>query len=147
MDPNELFPWLIGGGTLLSVLAAVVAGCCSIAIPLGIFGALGYWIYKRSQQAKVVQEAAQSWLTTTGQVVLSRVEVSGGDTTSVTPRVAYQYQVGAQMYQSEIIRAGSQFFSISSGRSAYDTVDRYPVGATVTVYYNPGNPAEAALER
>jgi len=147
MDPNELITWLIGGGTLLSVLTAVVAGCCAIALPIGIFGGLGYWIYKRSQQAKGAQQAAQSWLATAGTVVLSRVEVSGGETASVNPRVAYQYQVGAQTYQSEIIRAGSQFFSVSSGRNAYDTVDRYPVGATVTVYYNPANPAEAALER
>jgi hypothetical protein len=147
MDPNDLFPWLIGGGTFLTIAATVLSICCSIALPLGIFGGLGYYIYKNSQKAKAVQQAAQSWLTTRGQVVLSRVEVSGGDTTSVTPRVVYQYQVGAQTYQSETIRAGSQFFSVTSGRGAYDTVDRYPVGATVTVYYNPANPAESALER
>jgi hypothetical protein len=147
MDPNELFPWLVGGGTFLTVVTVVLSVCCSIALPLGIFGGLGYYIYKRSQQAKVVQQSAQSWLTTQGQVVLSRVEVSGGDTTSVSPRVVYQYQIGAQTYQSEVIRAGSQYFNVTSSRQAYDTVDHYPVGATVTVYYNPANPAESALER
>lgn len=147
MNPEDLFPWLVGGTGAFAILITVLSVCCSIAIPLGIFGGIGYYIYTRSQKAKVVQQAAQSWLTTQGQVVLSRVEVSGGDTTSVQPRIAYQYQVGAQMYQSEVIRAGSQFFSISSSRQAYDTVDRYPVGATVTVYYNPANPSEAALER
>jgi len=147
MDPNDLFPWLVGGGGLIAVVITILSICCSIAIPLGIFGGLGYWMYTNSQKAKAVQQAAQSWLSTTGQVVLSRVEVSGGDTTTVSPRVVYQYQVGAQSYQSEVIRAGSQFYSTPSSRQAYDTVDRYPVGATVTVYYNPANPAEAALER
>ncbi|GAB4580480.1 MAG: hypothetical protein Fur0022_32210 [Anaerolineales bacterium] len=147
MDPNELFPWLVGGGTFVTVLTVIVSVCCSIFLPLGIVGGLGYYIYTRSQKAKAVQQAAQAWLTTQGQIVLSRVEVSGGETTSVSPRVVYQYQVGAQMYQSETIRAGSQFFSITTSRGAYDTVDRYPVGKTVTVYYNPANPAEAALER
>jgi hypothetical protein len=36
---------------------------------------------------------------------------------------------------------------ITSSGDAYKTIDRYPVGAIVTVYYNPANPAEAALER
>ena len=31
--------------------------------------------------------------------------------------------------------------------AARQTVARYPIGASVTVYYNPSNPAESALER
>lgn len=147
MDPNDLFPWLVGGSGAFAIVLTIVSACCAIVIPLGVFGGLGYYIYTRSQKAKAVQQAAQSWLTTQGQIVLSRVEVSGGDTTTVHPRVVYQYQVGAQTYQSEVIRAGSQFFKLTTSRQAYDTVDRYPVGAAVTVYYNPANPAEAALER
>ena len=147
MDPNQLFPWLVGGGTFLGVAITILSVCCSITLPLGIVGGIGYYVYKRSQLAKVAQQVAQSWISTRGQVVLSRVEVSGGETTTVSPRVVYQYQVGAQTYQSEVIRAGSQFFNVTNSRMAYDTVDRYPVGATVTVYYNPANPAEAALER
>jgi hypothetical protein len=30
---------------------------------------------------------------------------------------------------------------------AQATAARYPIGATVTVYYNPANPAEAVLEK
>jgi len=30
---------------------------------------------------------------------------------------------------------------------AQKTIERYPVGAQVMVYYNPANPAESALER
>jgi hypothetical protein len=147
MDPNDPLTWLIGGTSLVTILITVLSVCCAVLLPLGIFGGLGYWFYNNSKKAKTVQQAAQSWLTTTGQVVLSRVEVSGGENTSVNPRVVYQYQVGAQTYQGQVIRAGSQFFSVSSSRSAYDTIDRYPVGASVTVYYNPANPADAALER
>jgi len=34
-----------------------------------------------------------------------------------------------------------------SAGQAQATVARFPVGATVTVYYNPSNPSESALER
>jgi hypothetical protein len=144
---NEWFPWLFGGGTFLTILFTIVISICSIAPFVLIFGGLGYWIYKRSKTASAVRAASLSWVQTTGVVVTSRVEVSGGETTSVSPRVIYQYAVGAQTYQSDQIRAGDHVFKISSSGDAYTTIDRYPVGAQVTVFYNPANPAQACLER
>ena len=63
------------------------------------------------------------------------------------PVVVYQYEIGGKTYQSQIIRAGEQFLSARIIGQAQAAVARYPVGATVTVFYNPANPAESALER
>jgi len=143
----EWFPWLFGGGTALTILFTVVIIVCSTLPFALIFGGIGYWIYKRSKQAGEVRASSQSWLQTTGNVITSRVEVSGGDHTSVSPRVIYQYTVGAQTYQGDQIRAGDHLFRVTASGDAYNTVDRYPVGAQVVVFYNPANPAQACLER
>ncbi len=144
---TEWFPWLFGGGTLLTILFVVLITVCSLAPFVLIFGGLGYWFYKRSKQASAVRAASQSWHQTTGVVITSRVEVSGGETTSVSPRVIFQYVVGAQTYQSDQIRAGDHLLKVSSSGDAYNTVDKYPVGAQVVVFYNPAQPAQACLER
>jgi hypothetical protein len=43
-------------------------------------------------------------------------------------------------------RASDKIWRAYSSRDAYDTVDKYPVGSIVTVYYNPADPQHSALE-
>jgi hypothetical protein len=147
MDPADLFPWLAGGTVLFTIFMVVISVLCTVVPLAAIFGGIFWYIRRSSRNAQALNQAALSWLTTTGTVIKSRVEVSGGDHTSVTPRVIYQYEVNGTTYQAERIKAGDIHMRISTSRGAYDTVDHYPEGATVTVYYNPMNPAEAALER
>jgi hypothetical protein len=61
--------------------------------------------------------------------------------------VVYQYTVNRQLYQSQNIRAGDKFLKLNASWKAQETVDKYPIGKDVTVYYDPNNPAECALER
>lgn len=75
------------------------------------------------------------------------MEVSGGDYTSVNPHIVYKYQVNGYEYQSDQIRAGDVIMSYSGGGSAYDLVDKYPVGLEVTIYYDPSNPSMSCLIR
>ncbi|MBI3157971.1 MAG: DUF3592 domain-containing protein [Chloroflexi bacterium] len=130
-----------------SVLFALFITAATVLPMVGIFGGLGWFFSKRSKEAKALNAAAQAWLSTTGTVLKSRVEVTGGDHASVTPVVVYQYQVEGQSYQAEQIRAGDMYLAVRKRRTAYDLVDKYPVGAQVTVYYDPANPGMAALER
>jgi hypothetical protein len=143
---EAILPILI---TIITIIIVVVAALFSIVLTIAPFALIGWFIYKRAQQAKEANLASQNWLMTNGKVIKSRVEVSGGNYTSVTPRVIYEYEVGGQTYRGERIRAGDKFLHIqtSGSRTAYDTVDRYAEGTTVTVFYNPQNPAEAVLER
>jgi hypothetical protein len=147
MDPESLVALLAGGSILLTVFIVVVSIVCTLVPLVAVFGGLFWYIRRGSQNAQAVNQAALSWPSTTGTVVKSRVEVSGGDHTSVSPRIIYQYEVNGTLYQAERIKAGDVHMRISTSRGAYDMVDRYPEGAAVTVFYNPMNPAEAALER
>ena len=94
----------------VTALLGLFATVCSIVLPLLVLGALGVFLYRRSQQAGVARQAAQSWLSTTGQVLASSVQVSrSANSRTERPVVVYQYQVNGQTYQGQVIRAGDQF--------------------------------------
>jgi hypothetical protein len=138
----ELLVWVTTG---FGVLLAVFGTICSIVLPLLILGGVGYFIYKRSQQGTAYRQAAQAWRSTTGTILMSSVQaVHRGNS---YPVVVYQYEVNGKQYQSQTIKAGEQFLNVRIAGQARETVSRYPIGKTVTVYYNPDNPAESALER
>ena len=63
------------------------------------------------------------------------------------PVIVYQYEVHGKNYQSQRLKAGEQFFNVNVSWQAQETVNKYPIGKEVTVYYDPNNPAECALER
>ena len=143
MSLEELVALVVGGGGIvIAVLATIVGTICTTAP----FILIGWYVYRQWKRSKVVEEQSQGWPSTAGIVIKSRVEVTGGENTTVSPRIVYEYGVGGQTYQNDKLRPGDRFFSVSSG-SAYDVVDRYPVGSAVIVYYNPANPAESGLER
>ncbi len=90
-----------------------------------------------------------NWPTTEGTIVLSEVVVTDwtppDNFPSWYPNVLYRYSVDGQTYESERI----EVISAANGntdRFAQRTVERYPVGAQVTVYYSPKNPAVSLLE-
>jgi len=139
------FSLLVGGGGVVVAIAATIGGLLCTIVP---FALIGWFIWDRAKKRDTVRQAALAWQTTTGRVIKSRVEVSsGGESTTVSPRVHYAYDVNGQTYQSDQIQAGDKIMSVRSSQNAYATVDRYPEGAIVTVYYNPLNPQESALER
>ena len=139
------FEWIVAG---FSVFITVASVACSIIIPILILGGIGYFIYKRSQQSSVARQVAQSWPSTSGTVLMSSVQSrQSGRSHSTYPVVVYQYAVNGRTYQNQTIKAGEQFMNVRIMGQAQATVARYPIGANVTVYYNPANPAESALER
>ena len=143
MDINDFVLWIVGGSTVAVILSIIMSVICTV-VPLA---AVGWFIYSRYKKAKDIRYDSQNWLSTTGTVIKSRVEVSGGEVTSVYPRVIYTYEVNSQQYQADQIKAGDKYWAARTSQEAYNTIDRYPEGLEVTVYYNPANPAEATLER
>lgn len=78
-----------------------------------------------------------------GTVLSSTVQVSFNSTTRhETPLVLYAYQVDGRTFQGEMARPKAN----GATHSASATVARYPAGSPVTVYYDPANPANSALE-
>ena len=121
-----------------------------------VFGAVSAWlIYTYFQQRRKAGESI-AWPATQGKIVVSTVKesVTRHDTdngmwverTTYYPEVRYEYSVLGKTYTGRRIAFGaSKGFSTSAG--AEKALERYPVRATVTVYYNPDNPADAVLER
>ena len=88
---------------------------------------------------------AESWSSTVGTVTLSTIDVhrSGGRNSIAYPHVRYSYQVLGREYEANKIMLGARI----GGSGAQKVIDRYPVGAQVTVFYDPRNPYEAVLEK
>ena len=137
----ELFG-LLGG--LLGILGAL----CATIVPIVIIVGVGIFIYRRSKMRDAAKQSAQDWPGTMGVVTMSTIQIRhNGRSRSEIPIVGYQYDVNGQTYTNGTIKAGEQFFSVRLYGDAQKTIQRYPVGAQVMVYYNPTNPAESALER
>jgi hypothetical protein len=140
-----IFEWVMASSGLLTVIVSII---CSIVFPLLILGGLGYFLYKRNQQSMAYRQSTQTWQSTTGTVLMSSVQRKHtGRSYSHYPVVVYLYQVNGQQYQSQRIKAGEQFLNVRLSGQAEATVQKYQIGSTVTVYYNPLNPAESVLER
>ena len=133
---------------ILGGLLGIFGGLCATIVPIIFFVIFGIFLYRRSQQGQAAKQAAQSWPSTMGTVLMSSVQSRrSGNSTSIYPVVVYQYSVNGQTYQSQTVKAGEQFFNVRVLGQAEETVRRYPIGAQVMVYYNPANPQQSALER
>jgi hypothetical protein len=91
-------------------------------------------------------EAARQWPSVEGRVVDSGWDSnsSRGQTSSYSARVRYRYRVGDRVYEGHRIwpTAGVSFDTESAARNF---VRPWAAGAPVRVYYDPANPADAAL--
>jgi hypothetical protein len=94
---------------------------------------------------------ARHWQATFGRVVASAVEaratvrpgIAAEKVVGNYPRIVYEYEVEGRRHQSHRLT----FARESPNRAIAATLARYPVGAEVTVYYDPTRPSEAVLER
>lgn len=122
----------------------IVAVCASFPLLIVVAVVVKLWEIR----------AAGRWPTTTGKVVASRVQSKRnrpdddaygfGDTeVSNQPFVEYEYTVAGKKYRCSRVSIAEKI----AGTEREAVLARYPVGATVTVFYNPKNPSQALLER
>ncbi|MCY3413501.1 MAG: DUF3592 domain-containing protein [Candidatus Heimdallarchaeota archaeon] len=116
-------------------------GLVAVGIFLLLFGLIfslaGYFIIIDSLDIE------QTWGTTTGTIMASEI-VNNGE--GYTAYIRYSYQVGGRSYQSDSVYPGGASYSSSDSSEFEALVEKYPVGASVTVYYNPSDPEQSALE-
>lgn len=85
------------------------------------------------------------WRTTHGEIVSSKIEYQGGwRNIGWHFRIVYKYEVNKKTYLSNHIHYS--FTGSSNETYAENYVAKYPVGANVTVYYDPAHPEQAVLE-
>jgi hypothetical protein len=112
---------------------------------LGLGGIYGAWSWRRRGQESL------HWPTVQGKIVASQITTdvsrdSDGDESTVHGAdIRYRYSVDGVAHESKTVQWAGDFKS--SGTSWQGKrVAKYPVGAGVTVYYDPRNPAVAVLE-
>ena len=99
--------------------------------------------------------AARAWPSVAGKVVVSGSEVrdvrvmdserEGGFRTEQRnfANIVYEYLVAGKKLRNNRVSIGEDLGNFGVA----ETIAKYPVGAVVTVYYNPRHPNEAVLER
>lgn len=121
----------------------MLLGSSFICIGLGV---TGYGVYEIIRGL-----VAHNWSTVNGVITTSVVEsytirrnVNNMDATMYRPRVEYEYVIGGESFIGDRIRFGE----IGAGDVKYarSFLNRYPVNASVTIYFNGANPGESLLE-
>jgi len=120
----QLLPWtfILGGG---------------VALGLGIL--------------QVVEALrSKSWPQATGKVKVSEVGSSsgsissGGSAVRYKANIIYEYEVQGAKHIGDRVTVADH--ASTSGAKHHRIAQRYPLGADITVYYNPNNPDESLLE-
>lgn len=93
-----------------------------------------------------------NWEQTQGTMLSGNIETSSGYDSSTNsyqpyhePAVTYQYEVGGVQYTGT--RVTQHSFRYGSLGDVKKFLADHPVGSTVTVYYDPADPASAVLEK
>lgn len=162
---SEPPPWAIGivvGSIVLVVLIAMVlqgsGNDWRDALP---FGDSGYfWVglialpfitlLVVAVLAKMIEvRQASTWTTAIGRIVTSETTATrqhSSDNATVVktvPVVEYEFVIGGHTWRGNRIGIGED----AGGENTEATLRRYPVGAVVTVYYDPADPKKSVLER
>ena len=127
-------------------------------VPSFVLGGFGLLIIAIVIAALREAIAMKSWPVATGRIVESKVEEyrqSAGSSgtyagsrarmTLYRPVVRYQYEVNGKRFHGDRI-AQSPGWNRGVADFAAAVTQRYPVGSTVDVRYNPKRPNEAVLE-
>jgi hypothetical protein len=140
--PNQ-FWWAAAGGVALALAPVLLPGEIVIslmimAIPILLAGV----ILRKTTQLR----HAAGWPSTRARIIKSRPRAvhqrRSGEVTQIVnvPDVEYEFSLGDRVIRGTRIGIGEV-------TDTEEALNRYPVGATVPVYYDPKNPQEAVLER
>ncbi|GEM_PF-4478996 len=96
----------------------------------------------------LVYLSMRRWPEAEGVVIRSEtVRMDDGESIMYRPLVQCSYQVDGTGHTTEALHPGSENISSSFESHWRNVMDRYPVGAEVTVTYNPQDHSEAYLRK
>jgi hypothetical protein len=122
-----------GFGCAVTFIAILVVPLALVAIAAGV----------RQYQ---IGEASRNWTKTDATILASTVRVNqSSDGTTYHPSVKYRYEVAGSQFESDHITTDD--YGSNDRKRAEEIIARYPVGARVSVFYNPQSHDEAVLER
>jgi hypothetical protein len=118
-------------------------------------GAFGLFCFAAGIWNRLHPRTIPAWIRTSGTIVTSETETYTDSTGSASRSrrtmynalIEFSYQVDGQEYRGTEGAANTVNIAIGNGQAqAREDVARYPVGMTVDVYYDPGNPTSASLQ-
>jgi Protein of unknown function (DUF3592) len=113
-----------------------------------LFAALAMFGVVWALSEAVYAHASELWPRTLGSIVTSRVSVEHDGTLegpTYTAEIGYRYVVDGHEYTCDRVRFGGPLSSLWR-RPADTFAKRFPVGAPVTVAYDPAKPSRGVLE-
>jgi len=117
-----------------------------IKIALALFAALAMFGVVWALSEAVYAHASEHWPRTLGSIVSSGVSVEhDGAGRMYAAGIRYRYVVDGHEYTCDRVRFGGSW-AFARRRPADTLTKRFPVGAPVTVAYDPAKPSRGALE-
>ncbi|MEK6372090.1 MAG: DUF3592 domain-containing protein [Acidobacteriota bacterium] len=111
-----------------------------------LFAALAMFGVVWALSEAVYAHASEHWPRTLGSIVTSGVSVEHDvDGRMYAADIRYRYVVDGNEYTCDRVRFGG-FWSFAWRRPADTLTKRFPVGAPVTVAYDPAKPSRGVLE-
>lgn len=123
------------------------------AIPILIFITGGFGMIVFGTCGVIQAHASAKWPHVPGQITHSEIRRRSGSigrrsevyNVTYSPLIRYSYSVGGQVFSGERVcfgiggmAAGAQFAQVYT--------ERYPVGSSVPVYYDPSKPSSSVLD-
>jgi hypothetical protein len=115
----------------------------------GIVFIVGAWLTYTNFSKPMAEEAdaTKSWPTAPGVITRSDVHQSKSDgKTMYSAEISYDFVVEGKLFSGDRITLNSGGTSTSSIKSVKKDLQKYPVDAAVTVYYDPELPNNSVLE-
>ena len=134
-------------GTTLPFLPAPMNAVSSWAVLMLVMTVPTLILFVMSRKMREVKQASH-WSVGRARITKSEVKserhrhVEGVTQVGNMAQVAYEFPVGSQVYQGSRIGIGE-----TMGPEVEAVMKRYPVGASVPVYYDPDHPDSCVLER
>lgn len=127
---------------------AVEPGHLALYVPLAIVVVVIAAAGARAMRGSSRRHTSAGWPSTHGTILMTTIQVQRtGNARREVPVVMYAYRVGQEAFQGSRIRAEDETSLGAVAGHARTVLARYPVGASVQVYYDPANPTQSALER
>ena len=108
--------------------------------------ALTFVLFYASYRTDSFMRATQSWHSVDGTVIETEVvEKRLNDEINYSPRIVYRFSVDGKIYKNDRVGLFEPIYSFKI--DAENALKSYPVGQTITVYYDPEQPGESLLDR
>ena len=121
-------------------MGAIAMSAMAVVAPLLVAAVVGFALVARAHRAPILGRVPE-WQHTMGTVLSATVQVSqNGAGRHECPLVFYAYQVNGEVFQGQRVRR------TGNGLHPAKTIDRFPAGSSVVVYYDPIDPKNSALE-